>query len=302
MHFYRVKKAFLISVFSLASVASQAQNSLPFLKLDAASFGINFIDPGDQSLTFEQISAFAKDASLFTPIDLSDYSEGKLQIKITENGDIVFQSPTGAVDDQKLITSMRFNVLGSFSIFQKSKNDYAKHEELRLGIFYQPYQFQQANYLKTEKISDDSIVYHYAYYDSWTPVAGIEGAFIFRTSPEKWISAYAGLGVNAGFSVHPRTAETFGVVTSKMTSDSSSGTEIPVYQFRILSDTQNVFSGKSSFLLEGKIPLGLNFRLYKELYVFAEGDISISKQFYLGAPSLNQGWSFNEVAGLRIRI
>ncbi|MFI5135070.1 MAG: hypothetical protein ACHQD9_04390 [Chitinophagales bacterium] len=298
-----MKKFFLIPLFSLlSSTTISAQNNFPFLKLDAASFGISFIDPGNQSLSFEQISAFAKDASVFTPLDLSGYSQGKLQIKITENGNIVFESPTGPVDDQKLITSTRFDAQASFNIFQNSKNDYAKHEELRFGLFYQPYQFQQANYLKTEKITDDSVVYNYAYYDAWTPLAGIDGAFLLRTPTEKWISAYAGLGFSAGFSIHPQTSETHGVVTSKMTSDSSSGMEIPVYHFRILTNTQNIFPGKSSFLLEGKIPLGVNFRLYKELFVFAEGNLTISKQFFIGAPSPNQGLSFAETVGVRVRI
>jgi len=296
-----VTKIFLISILlALGAATVAAQNSIPFLKLKTVSPGFGLINPGDQSLNIDQLKQLAKDPSAFTLLDLTGYTQGAYRVKIVENGLVVFQSPNGKVDDNKLITQSRFELQASFDIRCNAKNNYAKHEELRFGLFYQPYQFQQSQYINIESVSEDSTAYHYAYYDAWTPILGINGDFIFRTNPDKWIFGYAGAGIAIGGSVHPQTAETFGTWTSKVTSDTSA--QFSTYRFSILSNMQNAFPGKSSFLLEGRIPIGVNARLFKGIYVFLQGNITASKQFFLGGSSMNQGIYLGVTGGLRFRL
>jgi hypothetical protein len=298
-----MRKYFLILfllVFSVQLLQAQVKNS--FLKWTAVSFGFGLLDAGNESLSSDQVSMLATDPMSFTPIDLSTYHQGKYQFEIIENGAVVFQAPTGAVDDQKTITHSRFDLFASFNIHRKMRDDYAKHFELRIGIFYQPYQYQEANYVQTEQITGDSSVYQYAYYDAWTPMPGVDGAFLFRTDPDKWFNLYAGLGIGFGASVNPKVAETFGTMTSKTTSDTSSGIAYPMYHFAVVSNTQNVFPGKTSVMLEGRLPIGVNLRLYKTIFVFLEGDLTASKQFFVHDGTLNQGVAVAGCAGLRVRM
>jgi hypothetical protein len=293
---------FLSLLLALLATDLCAQINNPFFKLTAVSFGYNIRAEGDQSLSFQQLSELATDPSTFTSLDLTSYHQGKYQFQIVQNDAVVFQSPTGAVDDQKLITRSRFDLQASFNILNKTRSEYDKHFEFKVGIFYQPYQYQEANYVNTENISVDSSIYHYAYYDSWTPMLGPECAFVYRTNPDKWYSIYGGVVIRFGGSLHPQVAETFGTMMSKTTTDTTSGVGYPVYHFTVLSNTQNIYKGKSSLLLEGGIPFGINFKIYKGVRIFLQGELTASKQFFINGPGLNQGFAFAETAGLRVPL
>jgi len=190
----------------------------------------------------------------------------------------------------------------SFNILNKSRGEYNKHFEFKVGLFYQPYQYQEANYVNTESITADSSIYHYVYYDSWTPVLGPECSFAYRTNPDKWYSAYGGVAIRFGGSLHPQVAETFGTMMSKTTTDTTAGVGYPVYHFTVLSSTQNIYKGKSSMFLEGGLPFGINFKLYKGVRLFLQGELIASKQFFINGSGLSQGFAFVEAAGLRISL
>ena len=296
------KHFFILLLLICSNQILYAQLKNPFLKLHEVSFGFGLIEDGNESLSFDQISHLAQDPNSFTPLDLSNFHQGKYQFQIVDNGGIVFQSPTGTVDDQKMITHSRFDLSASFNIYNKAKGEYAKHLEMRIGLFYQPYEYQEANYVQTQQVTADSSVYQYAYYNAWTPVVGPDVAFLYRTDPEKWYIVYAGGQISLGISTNPQVSETFGMMTSKTTSDTSAGVAFPMYHFEMISNTQNIYRGKSSLLLEGRIPFGINLRAYKSFYIFVEGDLTASKQFFINDGTLNQGIAVAGCAGLRVRM
>ncbi|HYV95331.1 MAG TPA: hypothetical protein VE978_26395 [Chitinophagales bacterium] len=304
-----MKSILVAAVLIIASlVIGRAQNPpspqgvLRTLKLESACAQLKFIAQDYTSLSFDEISQFAKNPSQFTTIDLSDYHPFIISFKITDNGEIVFQSPSGPVNDDRIRSFVRYNVSASFSMLNHKTNEYRNNRELQFGLFYQPWRYHQSPYARIDTITSDSLQFNYAYYDEWSPMLGVQGAYLFRTNPDKWINAYAGAGFGIGASVHPQIAETFGVIAVKNIFDTAS-TAIPRNTFHLLSNTQNIFPAKPSILLEGRIPFGVDFKIIRGLNLFLEAEAVASKQIYLqNAPSFPVKISFAESVGLKLNF
>jgi hypothetical protein len=172
-------------------------------------------------------------------------------------------------------------VSASFALLNHKTNEYRKKATLSFGLFYQPFYYHQLQFVRTDTIAIDSLILNYVYYDEWTPVLGVNGAYFFHTDPDKWISAYAGVGISIGVSVHPQITETYGAMSNKIVMDSVSGASYPNYIFTVLTNQQNTFAAKPSLLLEGKIPFGVNFRIFNPLDLFLQGEVIASKEIYL---------------------
>ena len=306
-----MKISFLIFIVITAfTCAARSQQNLPSpqvaprtFKLESISAELKFVSQDYTSLSFDQISQFAKDPSQFTPIDLSDYHAGVISFKIVENGEVVFQSPTGPVDDNSIWSSITYNVNASFSMLNHKTNEYRTDRELQFGLFYQPWRYHQSPYVRIDTITSDSVHFNYAYYDEWTPMIGVQAAYFFRTNPDKWISAYAGAGFAIAASVHPQIAETFGVIAAKEVFDTTASSTFSSETFYLLSNTQNIFPAKPSVLLEGKIPLRVNFRISGKLSLFFQEEVVASKQIYFqDAPSFDIKISFAESVGLKLKV
>ncbi|MCY7410192.1 MAG: hypothetical protein LH473_07955 [Chitinophagales bacterium] len=299
-----MKKIILPAILILmASFKAGAQEAHPLFKLNSISAHFKLIDPGVQQISFEEINSLAKDPSSLTVLDLPGYYSGVYNFSIQSADGILFESPQGKTTGKNFFYSTRFDLYASFNIYNKKKSEYNKNREVRLGIFYQPFQYQQSNHIRTDTITQDSFLYHYAYYEAYTPLLGIQGSYLFGTNPDHWISAYAGVGFGFGISFHPQVAETYGTMNAKVFYDSLQTPVYPQYNFSVLANTQNVYAGKSSILLEAKIPVGIDFKISKALFIFIEGNAVISKQIYLSENvSYNNALHFDGALGVQMKF
>ena len=296
-----MKTLLLISFFIISVQSLFAQEKLPGLQLKSVSAEFKLVSQDYSTLTFDQIRNLSKNPDSFTPIDLSTYHQGSYQFSIQVNDQFLFKSPEGPVNTQGIVTKTRYGVNASFSMLNHKTNEYRKNREITIGMFYQPWLYHQSQYVRTDTVITDSIHFNYAYYDEYSPMLGVEGAYLFITNPDKWISASAGVGLGIGTAIHPQASETFGVISGKVISDSAS--LYPRYNFNILSNTQNVFTGKSSVLLEAKIPLCVHFRIAGGLGLYLLGEVVASKHIYFqGAPSFSPHITFESAIGLKYRF
>jgi hypothetical protein len=90
-------------------------------------------------------------------------------------------------------------------------------------------------------------------------------------------------------------------MSGKVISDTT--ISFPQYDFKVLSNTQNIFAGKPSVLLEAKIPFRLNFRIAGGLGLYLMGEVVASKQIYFqDAPSFSPHITFATAIGLKYRF
>jgi hypothetical protein len=295
----------ILFVFTLLVAVhyTTAQTTQPFLKLNSIATDFKYINPGSQQLTFDEIKNLAKDPTALTELNLAGYHEGQYDFSIQSPNQIFFESPSGKIPTNSIVSSSRFDLFASFKMFSKKKGDYNKNRILRLGIFYQPYQYQQSNNVKTDTIATDTFLNHYAYYEAYTPLLGLDADYIFTTDADKWVSVYAGIGAAVGFSVHPQVAETYGTMKGIQYYDTIQDPYYPLYNFSVLSNTQNVYQGVSSMLLEAQIPVGINFRLAEILNIYFEATAVFADQFYLkGNSSFSNPINLQGAIGLQLNL
>ncbi|MEO5673096.1 MAG: hypothetical protein ABIQ74_00480 [Chitinophagales bacterium] len=292
----------LLIFLSVTKLFAQAPQITSSLKLEAISIEFKLVSQDYfSSFSFDEVSKYASDPSLFTVIDLSAYHKGSFTLTV-QTPDLFYESPGGPVNTRRLLSNARYGLNASFKLLNHKTNEYRIHRELQLGLFYQPLRYHNSYYVRTDTLALDSFQYQYAYYDEWSPMIGIEGAHLFRINPGKWISAYAGAGISVAVSVHPQVAETFGSIQVIVVADSAMAITFPKHKYTDLSYDQNIFDAKPSMLVEAGIPFGVNINIAGGLYFYLEGEFIASKQIYSGAPSFPATTSLTGAAGLRLRL
>ncbi|MCK9254943.1 MAG: hypothetical protein GX793_06995 [Bacteroidales bacterium] len=196
-----------------------------------------------------------------------------------------------------------FSINLGLQFVDKSKLNYRKNPNLRLGLTYfsgtnsrQAYSkkdyttIDSLYFLNTDYVGVvDSINYKTIDLKHYSEQLHLDFAVLFRTKPEARWSLYTGLGLSAGISVNTKVEISFSESTSVQASSLQLGfmhLNPETYLDSMPINQDEIHKTKLFFAISGYIPLGIDFRIGKKRDFWKHTHL-----FYELRPSLNYSFS-----------
>jgi len=257
----------------------------------------------------------------FSSISLSG---GENKYRTIKRDDFEFEKPSKDDNSGKMGSMMNFNSgdmtsrnqltfeMG-FNPYCKKLGDYNKKQELIIGLYYSSSDL--ANHHSEHFVSTpgDTIVVNSVKYQTDTVarlrrsyvekanVLGAEVQYLFKTDPERKVSLFTGVGINAAYAVTTRIYESYVKDSAVLLSFYNAS---PNYdQFgsgNFLGNEEQKYHKPAdpTFFASINMPFGVNFRLCKkkeilnQMNLFIKGNLGLQGEFVV-----HHGTHFNPYAG-----
>ncbi len=286
----------MLTAYTTLALAQPAPSGS--LQLSSVNIGIQLWSPSEPA-SLDKIKLLARDENDFTPIDLTEYNQGRFSISAESEGGIPFILPDDKVNTADVLKGMRFYAQLGFEPYSRKQERFLESRELLFGLYYQPYVYHNTSFLDRDTLLVDSIIGNYAYYTEWTPVLGFSGDYIFKTDPSKRVGAYFGLGAAIGTSLHPVILEQYGSFIQTIESDTFSNGINTIQYFETLDDTKNTIAASGSLLMELRFPFGGTLRIADRFSIVANAEGKLSKQIYFNGESFATRFGIAGTIGMK---